>query len=339
MIPLMSIKKAIIPVAGVGSRLRPHTHTQPKPMMPVAGKPILGHIIDSIIEAGITQQVFILGYLGEKIREYVESEYADKIQAEFVVQEPRKGLAHAIGLCKKEVQKVDELIIVLGDTIFGEEIMQIMASPYTNILGVQEVENPRKFGIVVTDEQNRVIKAVEKPEIPVSNLAMVGLYKIKQVKLLFKCITEMMVEEDIKGKQFYLTDAIMRMIDNGATFNAFSVDSWYDCGNKESLLQTNRILLERIKKKTEYYFENTVILPPVHIAPGCVIRNSVIGPYVAVAENSHISNSIVRDSIIGAYAQLEDIVLHKSVLGNDTTFKGKAHSVNVGDSTEIDLNE
>ncbi len=117
------------------------------------------------------------------------------------------------------------------------------------------------------------------------------------------------------------------------------MDNWYDCGNRESLLETNRILLERHKIQPEYHFENTVILPPVHIAPGCNIQNSIIGPYVAVAENSHINNSIIRDSIIGAYAQLEDIVLHKSVLGNDTTFKGKSHSVNVGDSTEIDLNE
>ncbi|MBX7242501.1 MAG: NTP transferase domain-containing protein [Bacteroidia bacterium] len=335
----MSVKKAIIPVAGVGSRLRPHTHTQPKPMMPVAGKPILGHIIDSLIDSGITQQVFILGYLGEKIREYVEAEYTHKIEMEFVIQEPRKGLAHAIGLCKKEIQKSDEILIILGDTIFGDEIAQILASPHPNILGVQEVENPRKFGIVVTDENRKVIKAIEKPEIPVSNLAMVGIYKIKQIKILLQCINEMMIEESEKGKQFYLTDAIMKMIEKGVTFNAFTVDNWYDCGNRESLLETNRILLERHKIHPEYQFENTVILPPVYIASGCNIRNSIIGPYVAVAENSDINNSIVRDSIIGAYAQLEDIVLHKSVLGNDTTFKGKSHSVNVGDSTEIDLNE
>ncbi len=335
----MSLKKAIIPVAGVGSRLRPHTHTQPKPMMPVAGKPILGHIIDSIIDAGITHQVFVLGYLGEKIREYVETEYSDKIQAEFVVQEPRRGLAHAIYLCKTETLEAEEILIVLGDTIFGNEIKQILQSPYPNLLGVQEVETPRKFGIIIADEDNKVVKAIEKPEIPVSNLAMVGLYKFRQIKLLFQCIQDLMENSPENANQFFLTDGIMKMVEKGVGVHVFQVDNWYDCGNRESLLHTNRILLDRAKNKQVHQFENTVILPPVHIAPGCDIRNSVIGPYVAIAENSHIYNSIVRDSIVGAYAQLEDIVLHKSVLGNDTSFKGKSHSVNVGDSTEIDLNE
>lgn len=333
------MRKAIIPVAGVGSKLRPHTHTQPKPMMPVAGKPILGHIIDSLIEAGITHHVFVLGYLGEKIREYVESEYADKITMHFVVQEPRRGLAQAVGLCKEHLADASELIIVLGDTIFGDEIQRIIRNPFPNLLGVQEVDDPRKFGICALDSEGLVKTAIEKPDIPVSNLAMVGLYKVKQIKDLLISIEEMLAIERDKHYQFTLTEAIMRMIQKGIAFQPFKIDNWYDCGNKDTLLHTNRILLARQEQALKYHFENTVILPPVHIAAGCIIRNSIIGPFVAIAENTLIENSVVKDAIIGAYSHLDSIILNQSVLGNDTTLKGKAHRVNIGDSTEIDFDE
>lgn len=332
--------KAIIPVAGVGSKLRPHTHTQPKPLMPVAGKPILGHIIDSLLAEGIEQQVFVLGYLGEKIREYVQSQYGDKVKAEFVVQEPRRGLAQAVVLCKEYVLDYEEIVIVLGDTIFGKDIHHILTLG-NNILGVQEVDDPRKFGVAVLDDsKKKVLKVVEKPMIPTSNLALVGLYKIKEAGILFQCIDKMMQlpPTDYTG-QYLLTDAIMAMIQQGVVFETYKVENWYDCGSRESLLASNRILLEKIRDFPDYPYENTVILPPVQIAENCNIKNSIIGPYVAIAENTVISNSIIRNSIVGAYSQLETIILNNSVLGNDTTLKGKAHSVNIGDSTEIDFDE
>lgn len=332
--------KAIIPVAGVGTKLRPHTHTQPKPLMPVAGKPILGHIIDSLLAEGINNQVFVLGYLGEKIREYVQTQYGDKVNAEFVVQEPRRGLAHAVALCKPFIADNEEIIIILGDTIFGKDIHHILKLG-DNILGVQEVNDPRKFGVAVLEEaKSRVLKVVEKPQIPTSNLALVGLYKINEVGLLFQCIDKIMQfpPTDHTG-QYLLTDAIMEMIQAGLIFQTYKVENWYDCGSREALLYSNRILLEKIQEFPQFPFENTVILPPVHIAENCKIKNSIIGPYVAIAENTEISNSIIRNSIVGAYSQLETIILNNSVLGNDTTLKGKAHSVNIGDSTEIDFDE
>jgi glucose-1-phosphate thymidylyltransferase len=173
--------KAVIPVAGVGTKLRPHTHTQPKPLIPVAGKPILGHIIDNLIKAGITRQVFIIGYLREKIQDYVEQEFRGKIEMEFVIQEPRKGLGHAIWICRDSIRNEDELLVVLGDTIFGtytERFLNMEGS----VLGVKEVDRPGEFGVAVLDEQKYVTKLTEKPTIPTSNLALVGLYKIKSRK-------------------------------------------------------------------------------------------------------------------------------------------------------------
>ncbi|MCB0838006.1 MAG: NTP transferase domain-containing protein [Bacteroidetes bacterium] len=330
--------KAVIPVAGVGTKLRPHTHTQPKPLIPVAGKPILGHIIDNLISAGIRKQVFIIGYLKEKIKDYVESEYKGKIEMEFVVQEPRKGLAHALWVSKPNIQECEEILVILGDTIFGDDTKKIVDLDGA-VLAVHQVDDPREFGIARLDKEDFVKKLTEKPSIPTSNLALVGLYKITPVSLLIEVLDEMMNGKITEDSEYSLTDALMKMIRKGTKFRTYRVENWFDCGRKQSLLMTNRILLERGNFKRENRYKNSVIIPPVFIAKGCQINNSIIGPYTAIAENAKIENSIVKNSILGAYSRLDSIILNKSVVGNDTTLKGKANSINIGDNTEIDFDE
>lgn len=330
--------KAVIPVAGVGSKLRPHTHTQPKPLIPVAGKPILGHIIDNLLEAGVKKQVFIIGYLREKIQEYVETHYSDKIEMDFVVQEPRKGLAHAIWTSRESIRDCEEIMILLGDTIFDKDTRRILEMDGA-VLAVHPVDDPREFGIAMLDEQRYVKKLTEKPDIPTSNLALVGLYKIDHIPVLIEVLEELMKTGIREEEEYSLTDALMMMIGKGVKFRTHQVENWFDCGRKQSLLETNRILLERMGDQMQFTHHNSVIIPPVHIAEGCEIRNSVIGPYAAIAEHARIENSIVRDSILGAYSTLESIILNKSVIGNDTTLKGKANSINIGDNTEIDFDE
>lgn len=330
--------KAVIPVAGAGTRLRPHTHTQPKPLIPVAGKPILGHIIDNLLEAGITDMVFIVGYLKEKIREYVNDQYQGKIQASFVVQEPRYGLAHAMWKAKEELQEETEILVVLGDTIFGKDTHDVLRME-GSVLAVHQVDDPREFGVALLDEHMHVKKVVEKPQIPTSNLAMVGMYKLGHVPVLISVLDDMMVEARLEdGIEYSLTDALMLMIHRGITFRTLTVENWFDCGRKQTLLDTNRILLAR-SKSGSYAFEDTVIIPPVQIAEGCDIANSIIGPFVAIAEGAHIRNSIVSHSILGAYSGLDSIVLKDSVIGNDTSLRGKSNSINIGDNTEIDFEE
>lgn len=330
--------KAVIPVAGVGTKLRPHTHTQPKPLIPVAGKPILGHIIDHLMDAGIKKQVFIIGYMRDKIRDYVTSNYTGKLEMEFVVQEPRKGLAHALWMAKEQLEDCQEILINLGDTIFGEDIVKIQETE-GSMLAVQEVDNPREFGIAQVGTDGLVTQLVEKPEIPRSNLALIGLYKIAQLPLLWEALDDMLGAGIDEDQEYSLTDALMLMVEKGATFRPHSVSNWYDCGRKQSLLLTNRILLTNQSPQQNLSFTNTVIIPPVHIAEGCQISHSVIGPYVAIAEQAQIRNSIVKDSILGAYSQLESIILHNSVIGNDTSLRGKSNSINIGDNTEIDFDE
>lgn len=330
--------KAVIPVAGVGTKLRPHTHTQPKPLIPVAGKPILGHIIENIMESGVRDFIFIIGYLGEKIEEYVRESYGGELQLEFVVQAPREGLGHALHVASPSFEDSDEILIVLGDTIFDVDLQEFLRSPHST-LGVQVVEDPRKFGVAMLDEQGFVGSVKEKPRIPKSNLALVGLYLIKEVDVLIDKLTEL-IKSGRRGDrgEFHLTDALMEMIDSGVKIKTFMVDNWFDCGRRETLLFTNRLLLERRVEQPDYSFPNTVILPPVFISDSCEIENSIIGPNVAIADNAQIKNSIVRNAILGAYSQLDSIVLDQSVIGNDAALKGKSHSVNIGDNTEIDFN-
>jgi glucose-1-phosphate thymidylyltransferase len=330
--------KAVIPVAGVGTMLRPHTHTQPKPLIPVAGKPILGHIIENLLSVGIRDFVFVIGYLGEKIEEFVRSRYQlDGVNLEFVVQSPREGLGHAIWVARKSVARVDEALIVLGDTIFDVDLRAVLQAAHSTV-GVQVVDNPMEFGVVSLDAEGVITQVVEKPRIPKSNLALVGLYRIKEVGSLIASLEEL-IQEGKRGDrgEYHLTDALMKMIRSGVQIRTHVVDNWFDCGKKESLLATNRILLERVENRPDYQFERSVIIHPVHISDGCTIENSIIGPNVAIAECAILRNSIVANSILGAYSQLDSIVLDGSVIGNDASLKGKSHQVNIGDNTEIDF--
>ncbi|MCS7072832.1 MAG: sugar phosphate nucleotidyltransferase [Bacteroidia bacterium] len=328
--------KAVIPVAGAGVRLRPHTHTQPKPLIPIAGKPILGHLVERLLENGIEEYIFVVGYMGEKIENYISEEFKDKIRFHFVRQEPRLGLAHAVGLCKNYLEE-GKFLIALGDTIIDADFKTFFASEVTTFC-VQEVEDPRSFGVAVLNEEGDIRSLVEKPTIPKSNLALVGLYLIHEPSRLFEAIDYLMQNQIKTRGEYHLTDALMRLIESGVKMRTFKVNRWYDCGKKEILLETNRTLLDRLEP-TSYSFGNSVIIPPVSIAPHVVIENSIIGPYVAIAEHTEIRDSIIQNSILGAYARLDSIILKNSIIGNDTTLIGKSQSVNIGDSTEINFNE
>lgn len=329
--------KAIIPVAGAGTKLRPHTYTQPKALIPVAGKPILGFIIDQLEEVGCKEFIFITGYLGEKIEDYIREKYSH-IQSHFVRQNTREGIGHAIWMAKDFIKKDEEVVIVLGDTVFEVNLKEIFEMPHS-VLGVKKVDDPRNFGVAEFAEDNVISKVVEKPQIPKSNMALVGIYKIKESKALLEAI-DYNIKNNIRTKEeFQLTDAIMRMIEKGIKFSAYKINNWFDCGKKEVLLETNALMLKKIAPAFQQIplFENTIIIHPVSIAEGCKISNSIIGPNVTLGEKTTINYSIIKDSIIGNYSDLEDVVLHHSVVGSDATIRGLSQSLNIGDDTEIDF--
>ena len=328
--------KAIIPVAGAGTKLRPHTYTQPKALIPLAGKTILSIIIDQLKHTGITDFIFVIGYLGEKIQDYVKANYPE-LKTHFVTQNERNGIGHAIEITKGIVGN-DEIFIVLGDTIAEYDLAKMINSPQS-ILAVKKVDDPQNFGVAEIDENGLITRVIEKPAIPKSNHALVGVYKIKEADILFECLSKIQEDKQYSYQDFSLTEAIDCMIQNGTTFQSIKVENWYDCGKKESLLESNAILLQKFGSHISETCqqENTIIIPPVSIGAGCIIKNSVIGPYVAIGENTSLNHAIIKDSIIGAYSNLVEIVLNSSLIGSDAEVKGVNRSLNIGDNTAIDL--
>ena len=323
--------RAIIPVAGVGSRLRPHTFTLPKVLLNVAGKPILAHILDKIIGEGITEATIVVGHMSDKIKEYVSTAYPH-FNADYVEQEERLGLGHAIYISRHTIG-TDPVLIILGDTIFDVDLRPVLQGSITS-LGVKLVDDPRRFGVAETSNGS-IIKLVEKPEHPVSNLAVVGLYYIQNAGLLVSCLNDL-VEKDIRTKgEYQLTDALQMMIDRGETMKTFMVEGWYDCGKPETLLSTNRSLLEKLPSSPK--IEGVVVNGPVYIARTAVLTNCVVGPYTTVGDNAAISDSVIRNSIISENAQVRKALLDNSIIGNGSVVRGSYKRINVGGSSEIDF--
>ena len=328
--------KAIIPVAGAGTKLRPHTYTQPKALIPIAGKTILSFIVDQLRDAGINEFIFIVGYLGEKIQDYVKQTYPD-LTTHFVYQNERQGTGHAVELTKSIVGD-DEVFVALGDTICEYDVKEVVNSPFS-MLGIKKVDDPRSFGVAELGDEGSIEHVVEKPAIPKSNMALVGLYKIKETHFLFECLHHIFEQEIKSYGEYNLTDALECMISRGAEFRSFKVKNWFDCGKRETLLTTNALLLKKNGGNITdgHDFKDTIIIPPVSIAPGCNISNSIIGPHVTIGANTVVQHSIIRDSIIGSYTNLYEVVLDNSLIGSDASVRGLSRSLNIGDNTEIDF--
>ncbi|HEQ99441.1 MAG TPA: nucleotidyl transferase [candidate division Zixibacteria bacterium] len=321
--------KVVIPVAGIGTRLRPHTHTAPKALLHVAGKPLLWHILDSLKELDFEEITFVIGFLGDKIIDYVKKNYDFK--SRFVEQEELLGLGHAINIAIDDDER-DPVLAVLGDTIVEMNWDGIIGKD-KNFLGVRQVEDPRRFGVAEV-EGNRILKLWEKPQDPPSNLALVGVYYIKDTQLLKDSLREI-IKSNIKTKNEYqVTDAFQVMLEKGAEMYTFEIEGWYDCGKSETLLETNRHLLD-VCKECAPDIEGSVVIPPVFIDKSAKIKNSIIGPYASIAAGVTIKNSIVRDSIISVDAIVVNGLLTGSLIGDHAEVQGHFERLNVGDSSQI----
>jgi len=323
---------AVLPVAGAGTRLRPHTHTLPKVLIQVAGKPILGHILDEIEKLGIEELILIIGYMGEKIIKYVEENYHFRMH--YVEQKERRGIGHAIYLTKDFLPR-DPILIVLGDTVFKADLRKMISQPYSS-LAVKAVTNPSRFGNVEL-EGGFIKQLVEKPTHPATNLAVVGIYYLTNISLLIESLGKI-IQQDIRtGNEYQLTDALQLMINQGEKIKAFEVEGWYDCGRPETLLLTNRYLLE--EKGGTPQREGCIIIPPTFIAESSIVEQSIIGPYVSIAGGVIISASVIQNSIINENARVERVLLSSSIIGEHAVVIGKFQQLNVGDSSEISFIE
>lgn len=333
--------KAIIPAAGQGTRLYPQTHTTPKPMIRLAGKPIVGHILDSLVGAGIESVVIVVGSMKDQVIEYATDTYGGTLDMEFVEQEQPEGVGHAIYQAE-DVAYRDKLFIVLGDMLFENgygEFLEVHRSfdGADGSIGIKAVEDPSHYGVASLNDDGTVSALVEKPDDPDSNLAISGAYIVEDSAALFEEL-DSLVRNDVRGSggEFQLTDALDRMVQSGATFRTFEVGEWYDCGRPETLLEANRALLQG-GSNGERVEDKSVLVTPVDIGSGVTIENSVVGPNVTIDDGSVISHSIVADAIVGVESELSEVNLRESIVGANTTVQGQAKRLNVGDSSSVDL--
>ncbi|MCX5786791.1 MAG: sugar phosphate nucleotidyltransferase [Elusimicrobia bacterium] len=319
---------AVVPVAGAGTRLRPHTYTYPKVLLTVGNKPIIGHIMDDLSAAGIKNICLVTGYLGGKIKEYIGRNYKG-LKISYVEQPEPKGLGHAIWLTRRCV--TGPVLVMLGDTIISADLGKFLNSK-DDCIAVKEVADPRRFGVV--EVGNGYIKSmVEKPEHPPSNLAIVGIYSFKKSAKLYGSLERLVKSGRTTRGEIQFTDALSLMLKGGHKLKPVVIDGWYDCGKPETLLETNRYILDR--KKFPVKAKNSLIIPPVYIAPTARVSNSIIGPYVSIGEGAVIDSSIVSNSIINENASIKAMNLQDSLVGPSAAITGRKDRLNVGENSEI----
>ena len=324
--------RAVIPAAGIGKRLRPHTLNVPKVMINLAGKRLIGHVLDAVEGAGADSVSIIVGYKGEQVEEYVNRFYSH-LRLDFPFQAERKGLGHAVleGLEDKE----EGVLILLGDTVFDVDFKQFVGNK-NNAIAVVKVDDPRRFGVAEIDAEHRIKRLVEKPEIPKSDLALAGMYYIQDQRIL-KAAIEKLIEDDIKTRgEYQLTDALQLMIEDGEHIEAVEINGWYDCGTKESLLDSHRFLLKH-HLSTEHS-NGSIIHPPVFIHETAKVSDSVIGPNVTIDKGAQICGAILTETIVGKGSVINSMILSHSLVGDHALVEGQKRVVNVGDYSELKLN-
>ncbi len=328
--------KAIIPLAGKGTRLRPQTYLTPKPLLRVGGKPVMSYILDDLQGMGVEEIVFVIGYLGDVVKEYMASEYPG-IRPEYVVQDVQDGTAGAVKLAQPFVD--DEVLILFVDTLFDADLSMTrrLDSNWAGVIWAKEVEDYQRFGVIVTDDEFAMTRIVEKPRDPISKLANIGLYYIRDHKLLFEGIDHTLANPPGASGEYYLTDAFQYMVDLGSKILTAPVEGWYDCGKPETLLSTNAHLLETTRGwiAPGAQVESSVLGDPVRVEDGVVLRGSTIGPNVTVEQGARIANSSVRNCIIGPGAVIESSVLHDSLIGGHCMIQGFQGKLSVADHSVV----
>ncbi len=319
----------IIPAAGKGTRMRPLTWSTPKPLLPVAGRPMLAHVMDTLVDAGVDHVTLITGYLGDEIVSWVRKEYPG-IRTDFAVQEKTDGLASAV-LLAGEYTDDGPTMVVLGDTLFSADL-SVLRGETRNMIVTSPVEDPSRFGVVLLEE-GRVVRLIEKPSEPVSNLAIVGVYYFASGERLMEgCRTLVEKGQRTRG-EFQLTDAMELMLRNGEPFGILDIDGWYDCGKPETLLETNRVLLDRNGPGETPELIRSRVIQPCSFQKGCVITDSVVGPHVSFGESVSVEGCEISDTIAGDFSVFRDCRLSASVTGCRVTVSGFRGGVLLGDDS------
>jgi glucose-1-phosphate thymidylyltransferase len=336
---MTSTLKVIVPMAGLGTRLRPHTWSKPKPLVSVAGNTVLGHVLDmftALPSADNIEYIFIVGYLGDQAETYIKENYP-QIKARFVVQEEMRGQSHAIYLAREHLY--GPAIIVFVDTIIETDLSFLFNEAAEAVACVKPVPDPRRFGVAEVGPDNWVKRLIEKPEDMSNNLVMVGFYYFKASEKLLQAIEEQM-ERNIQLKgEYFLADAVNIMLEKGLKMRTQLVDVWLDAGTADTVLETNRYLLDHSRDNSSEISvkPGVVINAPVYIHPTAEIENSIIGPYVSIGAGCRVSTSIIRNSILEEEAYASGAILENSLVGRKACIERRPGVVNAGDQTEVTL--
>jgi glucose-1-phosphate thymidylyltransferase len=323
--------KVIIPLAGKGTRLRPHTHLTPKPMLKVAGKPVMEYILEDLKKLGVVEQViYITGHLKEKVEAFARKTW--DVPSEFVEQKVQDGTAGAVALAKPFVDQ--PVLIIFVDTIFDADLSIVKTVDADGIIWVKTVEDYQRFGVVVTDKDDNMTQIVEKPKTPISKRANIGLYYIRNWQLLYEGIDYVLKQPKNQG-EYFLTDAFQYMIDKGAKIRVVDVEGWYDAGKIETLLETNGVMLSKGHSRKPDSAENCTINDPVYVEAGVKLRNSTIGPNVSIGKGTVIEGSTVTQTIVGENANISRSTIRNSLIGDEAVLEGVKGEVTVGDNSEV----
>lgn len=319
----------ILPVAGFGSRLRPQTWTKPKPLVSVAGKPMLAHVLDRVLAVDPQQVVFVTGYLGDQIEAWARQNL--DVPLAFVDQPVMRGQTDAI-LRARELSRRDALIL-FPDMLFEADFSALDSVDADVVMFTKEVDDPSALGIAVV-ENGRIVQLVEKPQEPISNLAVIGIYYIRDMPALYSAIDEQMARGISLKNEYFIADAIQIMIDRGAKVVPMNVTAWEDCGSAENLLSTNRYVLDRLNPETGSAARAVVIQPSV-VPDDAVIENSVVGPHASLGAGVVVRHSVVRDCIIEDQATINDALVEMSLIGRRATVRGVLRGSNIGDDSVV----
>ena len=331
--------KVVIPMAGLGTRLRPHTWSKPKQLISVAGRSVLDHVLDTLQTLPDYQDIElinIVGYLGEQIENHIRTHYPG-MNSRFVLQDDPRGQSHAIYLAREYLS--GPMLMVFADTLIETDLSFLSGEQAEAVVWVKRVPDPRRFGVVVLDDHGFVSRMIEKPVGMKNNLAVVGFYYFKCAEDLVLAIEEQMRRDlQIKG-EFFLVDAVNIMLENGLKMRPEIVDVWLDAGTSDALLETNRYLLSNGRSNVEQTTAqgDVVIIPPVFIHPTAEVVNSIVGPYVSLGAGCRVERSILSDSILEDEARVTDVILEKSLVGRQAHIQRRAGTINAGDQTMVVL--
>lgn len=323
--------KIILPMAGYGTRLRPHTWSTPKPLVPLAGKALIDHVLDRLLPLRPEEIICIVGYLGEQIEDYVKQRY--RVPTRFVWQREMRGQADAIALTRGMVE--GDSLIMFADTIFEADFGVLRDLDADGSMFVKEIADPRRFGIAVLNDEGYATRLVEKPERPVSNLALVGIYYFKETAALYDAIDALLASGKTLKGEYFLADAVQVLIDRGQRLRAFTIPVWEDCGKPEEMLQTNRYLLTRRDPAPRTY-PDSIVIRPSFVDPTATLRRSVVGPYASIGAGATLEGVVIENSIVGERVTIRNMALGGSILSDDATVRGPVRRLNLGATGEVE---